>query len=73
MSKCEICNFPDGSHSVGCREMTDSEKLQAIEDMGIGWNLYCPDDYKLKQRCTLPLDGCVEEHCGTCWIKALEA
>jgi hypothetical protein len=49
--------------------MTDEEKLQAIEDMGIDINNDCPSDFNFfESKICLSYYNCLD-----CWIKALEA
>lgn len=62
-------------HSRRTSQMTDSEKIKAIEDM-IGQDLKlesadgkCPDGFGLKAFCK---PGRYKDTCPTCWIKALE-
>jgi hypothetical protein len=48
--------------------MTDEEKLQAIRDMGIRFNVDCPSDYGFFES-KICLIG---SSCEYCWIRMLE-
>ena len=48
--------------------MTDSDKIKAIEDMGIDLDQDCPSDYGFfESKICFSNDDCI-----ICWIKALE-
>jgi hypothetical protein len=52
--------------------MTEQEKLQWIEDMGIdvfSSSGDCPQEFGLKNYCSA---GSFKDTCYICWIKALE-